>query len=341
MVAAGVCHSDLHVVEGAWRRPADVVLGHEGAAIIEALGPGVIRRDAAAGPGAPGLREGDLVALAWLAPCGTCPACRRGEAWVCQQAPGADHRLDPAAVRLRRPDGRPVGAYSGIGTFCTRQVVAAGAAIPLDPRTPPEVAALIGCAGATGVGAVRNTAGVRAGESVVIVGLGGVGLTVLLAALAAGASPVIGVDREPGKRALALEWGAGAALPPEGVEAAMGDLPSGGADHVLECIGSTETVELAVRLVRPGGTVTLVGMTPMDDRAALDVYRLVESGARLLGSHYGSSVPARDFPTIAADVLAGALPLGRVITATIGLHEVDAALAAMRRREGARRVVLF
>lgn len=341
MVAAGICHSDLHVVDGDWRRPSNVVLGHEGAGVVEALGPGVSERDAPGGPGATGRRVGDLVVLAWLAPCGTCPACLRGEAWLCLRPSGADHRLDPASVRLRRRDGRPVGVYSGIGTFCTRQVVAADAAIPVDPRTTPEVAALIGCAGATGVGAVRNTAGVRTGESVVIVGLGGVGLAALLTALAAGAAPVIGVDREPGKRALALDWGASAVLAPDEVEAVVRDLPSGGADHVLECIGLTATVELAVRAARPGGSITLVGMTPMDDRAALDVYRFVEAGKRLQGSHYGSSVPARDFPGIAADVISGRLPLDRIVTGTIGLDQVGAALAAMRRREGARRVVLF
>ena len=208
MVASGVCHSDLHVVDGDWARPIDLVLGHEGAAVIEALGPGVAERAPGIGPGeGPGWRAGDLVVLAWTAPCDTCAACRRGEAWLCSAPRGGGHRLAPDAVRIRRPDGRPVGVYSGVGTHATGQVVAAQAAIPVDPRTPPEVAALIGCAATTGVGAVRATAGVRAGETVVVMGLGGVGLAALMAAVDAGAT-VIAIDREPDKLALAGQLGA-------------------------------------------------------------------------------------------------------------------------------------
>ena len=164
MVASGVCHSDLHVVDGDWSRPTGVVLGHEGAAVVESLGPGV----------SAGLRPGDLVVLAWTAPCDRCASCRRAEPWLCADPRGSGHRLAPDLVRLRRPDGRAVGVYSGIGTFGERQVVSAEAAIPIDGRTPPQVAALIGCAVTTGVGAVLETAGVRSGESVVVVGLGDV-----------------------------------------------------------------------------------------------------------------------------------------------------------------------
>jgi Zn-dependent alcohol dehydrogenase len=340
MVASGVCHSDLHVVDGDWARPVDVVLGHEGAGVIEALGPGVAERAPGIGPGeGPGWRTGDLVVLAWTAPCDTCTACRRGEAWLCSAPRGGGHRLAPDAVRIRRPDGRPVGVYSGVGTHASGQVVAAQAAIPVDPRTPPEVAALIGCAATTGVGAVRATAGVHAGETVVVIGLGGVGLAALMAAVDAGAT-VIAIDREPDKLALAGQLGAAHLLAPdEALEVAR--LTGGGADHAFECIGLTSTGEQCVDLVRPGGTVTLVGMTPQGARAGIDVYRFVEDGKRLLGSNYGSAVPARDFPAIASDVVAGRLPLGRLVTERIGLGDLDAALDAMRRRDGARRVVLF
>ncbi len=347
MVSSGVCHSDLHVVDGDWERPADVVLGHEGAAIIEELGPGVRERPADVPAGilasgtAAGHRVGDLVVLSWVAPCGACPACGRGEAWLCAKPLGGGHRLAHDFVRLRRDDGSPMGVYSGIGTFCTGQVVAAAAAIPVDPRTPPEVAALIGCAASTGVGAVRNTAGVQLGESVVIVGLGGVGLSALMAAVDAGATPVVAVDLEPAKRALALSLGATHAFGPAEAVASVGILASLGVDHVLECIGLTDTVELAVDLVRPGGTVTLVGMTPQAERAGLDVYRVVHEGKRLLGSCYGSIVPARDFPAIATDVMSGRLPLDRLVSETIELADVGRALEAMRRRDGARRVVRY
>ncbi len=347
MVGSGVCHSDLHVVDGDWVRPSGVVLGHEGAAIVEELGPEVRERspDVPAGTlasgAAAGHRVGDLVVLSWVAPCGSCPACARGEAWLCAAPLGGGHRLAPDLVRLHRDDGTPIGAYSGIGTFSTGQVVAAAAAIPVDPRTPPEVAALIGCAASTGVGAVRNTAGVQSGESVVVIGLGGVGLSVLMAAVDAGAMPVVAVDVEPAKRALALSLGATHVFGPAEAAAGLGVLASLGADHVIECIGLTDTVELAVDLVRPGGTVTLVGMTPQGDRAGLDVYRVVHEGKRVLGSCYGSIVPARDFPAIAADAVSGRLPLGRLVSETIGLADVGRSLEAMRRRDGARRVVRF
>lgn len=341
MVAAGVCHSDLHVVDGEWERPSEIVLGHEGAGLIEALGSDVVERPAGAPLGAGGLRVGDLVSLAWTAPCGDCTACRRGETWLCLEPRGAGHRRDEALVRLRRPSGEPIGVYSGVGTFCSGQVVAQEAAIAIDPATPPGVAALIGCAASTGVGAVRHTAAVKAGEAVVIMGLGGVGLSALLAAVDAGADPVVAVDIEPAKLALARELGAHIAIHPDALRELFLSMPAGGPDHVLECIGLSTTAELALRTVRQGGTVTLVGMTAMGATARVDVYRFVEDGKRLLGSNYGSCIPARDFPQIAADAVAGRLPLERLITEVIALDDVDAAFEAMRRRDGARRIVAF
>jgi S-(hydroxymethyl)glutathione dehydrogenase/alcohol dehydrogenase len=176
MVASGVCHSDLHVVDGDWVRPTDVILGHEGAGIVQAVGEGV------SSP-----HVGDLVVLAWNAPCGACEPCRRDEVWLCRMPRTGGHRLAPKQVRAHRLDGRPLGVYHGTGTHASHQVIDATAAIPVDPRTPHDVAALIGCAATTGVGAVRATAGVRAGESVVVIGLGGVGLAALMAAVEAGA----------------------------------------------------------------------------------------------------------------------------------------------------------
>jgi Zn-dependent alcohol dehydrogenase len=324
MAAAGVCHSDLHVVDGEWERPIGVVLGHEGAALVEDVGPGVDH-----------VRPGDLVVLSWTAPCGRCAACVRGEPWLCADPAGAGHRLRESDVRLRRPDGAPIGAYSGIGTFGTHQVVAASAAVPIDARTPPGIAALIGCAVATGVGSVRATAGVGDGDSVVVIGVGGVGLAAVMAAVDAGADPVIAIDTSEQKLVLALRAGAHRVLPAGRAREA------GGTDHVLECIGLVETVELAIDLVRPGGTVTLVGMTPQAHRASFDVYRFVEDGKQLRGSNYGSALPDRDFARIATDYLDGRLPLDLLVTERIRLEGLDAALGAMRRRDGARRVIVY
>jgi len=345
MLASGVCHSDLHVVDGDWTRPADIVLGHEGSAVVMDIGPGVPERF-------PGLVPGALVVLAWTAPCGTCTPCLRGEGWQCARPVGAGHRLSEDLVRVHREDGSPVGTYSGIGTFGSAQVVAAEAAIPVDPRTPPEVAALIGCAVTTGVGAVLETARVRPGESVVVIGLGGVGLSVVMGAVLAGAGLIVALDTAREKVELARSLGGHVAvrvLPddPAGTLALVratleraGHGAEGGADHVLECIGRPATVELAVDMARPGGTVTLVGMTPQGEHARLDVYRFVEDGKRLLGSNYGSSVPAVAFPRLARLHLEGRLPIERLITERIELDGVSEAFAALRRGDGARRVVV-
>lgn len=324
MAAAGVCHSDLHVLDGEWERPTGVVMGHEGAGWVEEVGDGVER-----------LAPGDLVVLAWTAPCEQCDACRRGEAWLCSRPDGGGHRLEPQDVRLRRANGEAVGAYGGIGTFGEREVVAASAAIKVDARTPRAIAALIGCAVTTGIGAVRNTAGVRAGESVTVIGVGGVGLSAIMGAAAQGASPITAIDRSPGKLELAAQAGAHRTfLANEAAEAAC-------ADHVLECIGLVETVELAVELARPGGTITLVGMTSQGQRASFDVYRFVEDGKVLRGSNYGSANPAMEFPRIAAEYLEGKLPLDLLITERIALEQLDGAFEGMRRGEGARRVVVY
>jgi S-(hydroxymethyl)glutathione dehydrogenase/alcohol dehydrogenase len=335
--ASGVCHSDLHVLDGDWSRPAPVAMGHEGAGVVVAVGTGGGGR-----AGDPGV--GDRVVLAWTAPCGACAACGRGEGHLCADPRGAGHRLGAPDVRLRRPDGTPVGVYSGIGTLATHQVVAAAAAIPIDPALPAEQAALLGCAVTTGVGAVTRTARVAAGESVVVVGLGGVGLSAVMGATLAGAGRIVAVDRVPAKLELARAVGAGDAVlatDAAATRAAVLDLLPGGADHVLEAIGLPATVELAIELVRPGGTVTLVGMTPQGVRAGLDVYAFVERGVRLLGSNYGSAIPAEAFPELAAHAVAGRLPIGRLVEERIGLADLPRAFDALRRGEGARRVVVF
>ena len=337
MIASGVCHSDLHVLDGDWERPAPIAMGHEGDGIVEALGPGVGTR-----PGGPAV--GDLVVLAWTAPCGACPACVRGEGFLCARPRGAGHRLAVADVRLRRPDGTPVGVYSGIGTMATHQVVAAEAAIPVDPALPAAEAALLGCAVTTGVGAATRTAGVRAGETVVVIGLGGVGLSAVMGAVLAGAARIVAVDRVPAKLELARALGAtDGVLAADGLatRAALFRLLPDGADHALEAIGLASTAELALDVVRAGGKVTLVGMTPEGVRAGVDVYAFVERGIRLLGSNYGSAIPAEVFPELARQAVAGRLPVGRLIEERIGLDDLGRAFEALRRGDGARRVVVF
>ena len=328
--ASGVCHSDLHVVDGEWSASYPLVLGHEGAGVIEAVGPGVAH-----------VVEGDHVVLSWWYPCGACLQCRRGEQWVCSGNRAADNTLHDGTMRLQSAEG-PVGQYLSIGTFAERAVVPASAAVVIPPELPFDVACLIGCGVATGVGAVINTAQVEPGSSVAVIGCGGVGLSVILGAALAGAFPIIAIDREEAKLEMALEAGATHVIQPSGsVRRAVRAIVPDFVDYTFEAIGLKETVELMPRLTRRGGTMVMVGMTPEKTEVAVDGLVFPSSGMRLLGSSYGSSVPAVDFPLLARLNLAGKLPIERMVTHRIALDEVNDALAAMRRRERARSVVVY
>jgi S-(hydroxymethyl)glutathione dehydrogenase/alcohol dehydrogenase len=338
MLASGVCHSDLHVRDGEWERPGPIVMGHEGAGVVEALGPGV---DAATG-----LSVGKLVALAWLIPCGRCRSCLAGRTWECPISPSYTHRMPDGTTRLHRPgDGADVLSYCAIGTMAEAQVVPAAAAIPMPDGTPPAVAALIGCCVATGVGAVTKTAGLVPGASVAVIGLGGVGLSAVMGAALAGASRVVAIDRVPAKLDLAREVGATDVVLASGDDgattAAIRDATDGGPDLCVEAIGLPSTIEIAVASLPVGGTAVLVGMTPFGARASFEMFPLVDGARRIVGSNYGSAVPAIDFPRYAEMHLAGRLPVERLVTARIGLDGLEAAFERMRRGEGVRSVIEF
>jgi S-(hydroxymethyl)glutathione dehydrogenase / alcohol dehydrogenase len=339
MLASGVCHSDLHVRDGDWDRPGPIVMGHEGAGIVERLGPGV-------DPAASGLRPGQLVALSWVVPCGACRSCRAERSWECQDSPSFRHgRDDDGRTRLHRADGSELLTYLSIGTMAEAQVVPAGAAIPMPDGVPPEVAALIGCCVATGVGAVVKTAAVPAGASVAVIGLGGVGLSVVMGARLAGAGQVVAIDRVEAKLELARELGATETIladaDPAATADALREATAGGPDFAFEAIGRPATAELAIEALPPGGTAVLVGMTAMGQRAAFDVYRFVDGGRRILGSNYGSAVAAVDFPRYAALHLEGRLPIDRLIERRIDLDGVEDAFERLRRGECLRSVITF
>ena len=338
MTASGVCHSDLHVRDGEWPRPGPFVIGHEGAGVVTGVGPDV---DAAA----TGLRPGVAVALSWIAPCGRCRDCLAGRAWLCAENGAVRHRMADGTTRLRTRDGRDLLAYCGLGTMAEEATVAASAAVPLPDGVDPAVAALIGCCVSTGVGAVLNTASVVAGSSAVVIGLGGVGLSVVMGLALAGADPIVAVDRVPAKLALARELGAthGIEAGPDAdaIASAIRDATGGGPEYAFEAIGLQTTIELAIGCLRPGGTATLVGMTPFGERASFEVFPFVDGGRRILGSNYGSAVPTVDFPRYARLHLEGRLPVEKLIDRRIVLDDVEDAFAAMRRGEGLRRVIAF
>jgi S-(hydroxymethyl)glutathione dehydrogenase/alcohol dehydrogenase len=248
-------------------------------------------------------------------------------------------------TRIHRADGSEAYPYCGLGTMGERAVVAANAAIPMPADLDPAVAALIGCCVSTGVGAVLKTAEVGSGESAVVIGLGGVGLSIVMGLALAGAHPIVAVDRVAAKLDLARELGATETIEagpdPAATLAAMRDATDGGPDHAFEAIGLRSTIELAIESLPPGGSATLVGMTPYGERASFEVFPFVDGGRRILGSDYGSADAPVDFARYARLHLEGRLPIDRLIERRIGLDDIEDAFAAMRRGAGLRRVVTF
>ncbi|HEY8818936.1 MAG TPA: alcohol dehydrogenase catalytic domain-containing protein [Candidatus Limnocylindrales bacterium] len=334
ILASGVCHSDLHVRDGEWPRPTPIVMGHEGAGVVDAVGPGVRS-----------LSVGQPVALSWLVPCGICRSCRAGRPWACPDSPSFRHRLPDGATVMNDKAGDPMLSYCGIGTMAGASVVPEAAAIALPDGVDPAVAALIGCCVSTGVGAVLKTAEVPPGASVAVIGLGGVGLSCVMGAVLAEAGRIVAIDRVPDKLDAAIELGATDGLLAGEDDAAtieaMRELSDGGPDFVFEAIGRVATVQLAIGCLPVGGTAVLVGMTPFEARATFAVYPLVDGSRRILGSNYGFADPPVDFPRYAELHLAGRLPVERLIDRRIALDDVEGAFDRLRAGVGLRQVVVF
>jgi S-(hydroxymethyl)glutathione dehydrogenase/alcohol dehydrogenase len=312
-----------------------IVMGHEGAGVVEAVGPGVTSP-----------RVGELVALSWLIPCGVCRSCRRGRIWECPDSPSYRHTLFDGETAFHGGSDRgSVRSYCAIATMAEASVVPAAAAIPLPDGVDPGAAALIGCCVTTGVGAVLKTAAVPAGSSVAVIGLGGVGLSVVMGAVLAGASRIVAIDRVEEKLDVARSIGATDGLlagdDPAETAAALRDLTDGGPDFVFEAIGRPSTVELAISSLPVGGTAVLVGMTPIGERAAFEVFPFVDGARRIIGSNYGSAEPAIDFPRYASWALDGRLPVDRLIDRRIGIDEIEDAFAQMRAGRHVRQLIEF
>jgi S-(hydroxymethyl)glutathione dehydrogenase/alcohol dehydrogenase len=333
ILASGVCHSDLHVRDGEWPRPTPVAMGHEGAGVVEAIGPGGVS-----------LQVGQPVALSWLVPCGVCRACRASRPWACPDSPSFRHRLPDGATALTAGDGTPVLSYCGIGTMAEATVVPEAAAIAMPDGVDPAAAALIGCCVSTGVGAVRKTAAVPAGASVAVIGLGGVGLSCVMGAALADAGRIIAIDRVAAKLDVARSVGATEGLlagdDPAATIEELRELTDGGPDFVFEAIGRVATVELAIECLPLGGTAVLVGMTPVAARASFAVYPFVDASRRILGSNYGFADPAVDFPEYARLHLEGRLPIDRLVDRRIALDDVEDAFDRLRAGDGLRQVVV-
>lgn len=307
---AGVCHSDLSVVDGNRVRPTPMLLGHEAAGIVEECGPGV-------GDLAPGTR----VVLTFLPRCGECAGCRTGGRLPCEPGSAANNAgtLLGGGHRLHR-DGAEVHHHLGVSAFATHAVVARASVVPVPSDVPAEIAALLGCAVLTGGGAVINAAKPEPGTEVVVVGLGGVGMAALLVARALG-HPVIGVDTVAGKLELARELGAVEALTPQDAVAAGVAAPS-----AIEAAGSARAFETALALTAPGGITVTVGLPAPDALARVSPLVLTAQARTVVGSYLGSAVPERDIPRYLDLWRAGMLPLDRLVSSRVALGDIDLAM---------------
>lgn len=330
MGASGVCGSDRHVLDGDWTLPSPTVMGHEGAGTVEAIGEGVTD-----------VAVGDHVILSWFYPCRRCTACVSGKSYVCTGSRSEECLLPDGTTPLSM-DGGEAFPYLTVGSMSEYAVVPEAGAIRIPREVPFDVASLIGCSVATGFGAVVNDAGVEAGTSAVVVGTGGVGLSIIMALHLVGAHPIIAVDVSEDKLAAAKGFGATHTLAPSaGLVDEIHGLTRGGAAYAFEAIGRVETIESLPSLLAAGGSAVLVGLPPEGSPVSIDALALAEGGKSLIGSNYGSTVPGRDFPRLAELFLAGRLPVDRLISHRIALDDVNEAFEAMRRGERARSVIVF
>lgn len=314
IAAAGVCHSDLHVKRGEWDAPAPLVMGHEGSGVVTELGEGVTS-----------LAVGDHVVLSWVPPCGECRYCRSGHEARCQKVAtvvAPKGVLFDGTSRLTR-DGETVHHYLGVSSFAEEVVVPASGAVKVRDDAPLDVIAVVGCAVATGVGAVLNTAAVEPGSTVAVIGCGGVGLNVVQGAKLAGAERIVAIDVLADKTQMALQFGA-----TDRIDASEGDaveqlfeLIPDGVDYAFDAIGRTITTEQAIRMLGLGGAAVIVGLPPTGAKASFEPLVLAEADQRILGSNYGSVRPSIDIPALVDRYMDGQLKLDPLISGRRTLAE--------------------
>jgi Zn-dependent alcohol dehydrogenase len=332
--AAGLCHSDLSVIDGSRPRVMPMVLGHEAAGEVVEVGPGT-----------EGFQPGDHVILAFVPACGGCDPCRTGRAALCDRGAAANvaGELLGGGRRWSHPGDEEMNHHLGVSAFAEHIVVSARSAVKVDPSLPHEIAALFGCAVLTGVGAVQNSANVRMGDTVAVFGLGGVGLAALLGARLAGASRIVAVDVVQDKLDLALELGAtdtvlaGGAGTVEEVRQASG----GGADKVIETVGNAAVLADAYAATRRGGTTVTVGLPHPSKTLSIPAVSLVAEERTLKGSYLGSCVPTIDVPRYVELYQAGRLPVDRLLTHRIALDDINEGFDRLAGGHAVRQAVVF
>jgi alcohol dehydrogenase len=335
IVAAGLCHSDLSVIDGSRVRPLPMLLGHEASGIVEGIGPGVTD-----------VVDGDHVVLSYVPSCGRCVPCQSGRPALCEPAmatngagtlPGGGRRLTLAE------GGEPINHHLGVSAFADHAVVSQASLVRIDPEADLTTAAVLGCAVLTGVGAVVNTAAPRPGSSAVVFGLGGVGLSAVMGARLAGCHPIVAVDIVPAKLALALELGATHAVRGDDPDlvVTIRELTGGGGDTVIEAVGRVATLELAYAATRRGGTTVAAGLPAPDQKLSITALSLVAEERTLKGSYMGSGVPRRDVPRLLALVRDGRLPVDRLISSTLPLDDINAAFDRLADGSAVRQLLVF
>lgn len=324
MSACGICRSDLSALEGKETIEFPVVLGHEGAGAIEAVGAGV-----------QSVHEGDAVVLSWTPACGVCAACKRGEVHLCEGVNMTTHRQGP----LRRGD-EGLDRFMGLGAFCEHVVVPQAMAVPIESGLSPAHACLIGCGVTTGFGAAVNTAAIRWGETVAVLGCGGVGLAAIQGARVAGASRIIAVDPISERRDVAMSIGATEALEPGGAVEKIIGATSGGVDVSIECVGQPSTMVDCFNLIRAGGRCIVVGLPAFTETITLPAIMLLREKT-ITGSIYGSANPAVDFQKIAALGDQGQFQFEPLVDKTRHFSEINEGFAEMREGRLTRVVLTF
>lgn len=339
MKAAGLCHSDLSVINGDRPRPVPMALGHEAAGVVEEVG----RLEG--GGGGPELKPGDHVVLVFVPSCGHCEPCAEGRPALCEPGAVANTAgtLLSGACRLHRSDGSAVNHHLGVSAFAEYATVSRRSLVKVDPDLPFDEAALFGCAVLTGVGAVVNTAGVKAGSAVAVVGLGGVGLAALLGAAAAGARELVAVDLSEDRLAFAGDLGATITVNASDREAVdrIRAATGGVVDYAFEMAGSITALDLAYRITRRGGMTVTAGLPPPTATLALAPVSLVGEERTLKGSYIGTAVPTRDIPHYISLYRRGLLPVDRLKSGTLQLEEINEGFDKLHEGKAIRQVVLM
>ena len=327
-VACGVCRSDLHFADGAFPHPMPVILGHEAAGVVEKVGSEVTT-----------VKPGDHVVTFFTVFCGKCDMCLSGKYTLCTSS--AIRRPDGAPPRLTL-DGDPLAQFINLSAYAEQMLVHENACVAIDKEMPLEKAALLGCAVLTGAGAVFNDSKVRPGETVAIIGCGGIGLSAINAAKIAGAGRIVAIDPIASKRELALKIGATDAMDPMEDNATKGLLKSsgGGFDHAIECVGQPATAEMAWNILKRGGTATILGMIAPGKSVSIPGHTFL-SAKKLQGSLLGGCVPPIDLPRLVQFYLRGDLDLDLMVAEEIRLDGINGALDGLRQGDTARSVIRF